>query len=100
MSIRKGSKTYWLYGAHAVTAALANPKRVICRIAASRNAVAHLEGILERGRHPSVEEVDGRFFERLLSADAVHQGLAAEVEPLEERGLEALSGTAGGPLVL
>lgn len=110
MSNRKGGEwgrkpaaggAYWLCGVHAVVAALDNPARRVRRIAVTRNATGHLDRVWEKGRHPAAEEVDGRFFDRIFSADAVHQGIAAEVDPLPECGLEAVLGQeAAGPLLL
>ena len=80
-----------LYGIHAVAAALGNPNRRITRVMATRNAAARLpEGALE-GRE--VETVEPRALDRLLGADAVHQGLAIETDPLPDIRLDALPPT-------
>ncbi len=77
---------YWLYGLHAVRAALANPHRTVHRMVASKNALNRLDA-----PPPAcgVEEMDVRAINRLLG-DAVHQGVAIYVEPLEGRTLDAL----------
>jgi 23S rRNA (guanosine2251-2'-O)-methyltransferase len=80
----------WLYGIHAVTAALANPHRKVLRILATPNALARLT---EAGsRLPfAAEDTTPRDLDRLLGGDAVHQGIALEVAPLPTFGLEALA---------
>ncbi|MCC6981929.1 MAG: 23S rRNA (guanosine(2251)-2'-O)-methyltransferase RlmB [Bauldia sp.] len=82
---------YWIYGLHAVAAALANPRREIVRMVASKNA---LDRLVETGATlpASIEEVLPRELDRLLGAEAVHQGVAIETEPLEPAGLASVSG--------
>jgi 23S rRNA (guanosine2251-2'-O)-methyltransferase len=63
---------------HACLAALANPKRKVLRVLATRNAASRLPKI-----SCPVEEVDPRVIEKRLGQDSVHQGIAAEVEPLD-----------------
>ena len=68
------------WGRHAVTAALANPERVVRKLWGTREALAALA-------LPSVLPVvyaDVADLGRMVPADAPHQGLVAEVEPLEE----------------
>jgi 23S rRNA (guanosine2251-2'-O)-methyltransferase len=81
----------WVYGIHPVLAALANPRRTIRRIVATPNALAR---IAEAGAAlpMSPEETTPRDLDRLLGGDAVHQGVALEVEPLPALGLAALAG--------
>ncbi|KQM67568.1 RNA methyltransferase [Sphingomonas sp. Leaf17] len=76
-----GRPKFW--GRHAVTAALANPNRVVKKIWGTREALAALD-------LPSIlpvtfaEAVD---LGRMVPGDAPHQGLVAEVEPLEDMWL-------------
>ena len=73
-----GRPRFW--GRHAVTAALANPERVVRKLWGTREALASLD-------LPPVLPVtyaDVADLGRLVPADAPHQGLVAEVEPLEE----------------
>ncbi len=72
-----GSGENWLWGAHAVAAALANPKRKLKRLIGTRNGLDRLGQIAARG-----EVVEPSAIDRLLPRDAVHQGLAAQFEPL------------------
>lgn len=90
-----GSKPgIWLYGTHAVAAATANPRRTIRRILALPDAAAALraEG---RARAP-VTETDRAGLERHLPRGAVHQGIAAEVEPLPALAIEDAADLAEG----
>ncbi|AXJ96000.1 MULTISPECIES: 23S rRNA (guanosine(2251)-2'-O)-methyltransferase RlmB [unclassified Sphingomonas] len=71
------------WGRHAVTAALANPDRVVRKLWGTREALAALD-------LPPVLPVtyaDVADLGRLVPADAPHQGLVAEVEPLEDMWL-------------
>lgn len=74
---------YWLFGTHAVTAALANPKRRIHQILATAEGAAAIgRGAL--GALPPVEKAEREALDRLLGRDAVHQGVAIRVSPLPE----------------
>ncbi len=98
---RHGGRSYWLYGAHAVEAALSNRRRGIRRILATVNALPRLEAWLDLDRHPKPEMMDAKQLEKQLHAGAVHQGIAAEVEPLEELSLiELLSEAPTGPIIV
>lgn len=84
----------WLYGRHAVVAALANPARRVRRLVgmaetakevreAASNAAARLAG--------EVEILDRSQLEDLLPRDAVHQGWAMAAEPLPEPHLDEIA---------
>lgn len=69
------------WGRHPVTAALANPERVVRKIWGTREALGAL------GPLPSTIPVtfaDTADLARLVPSDAPHQGLVAEVDPLED----------------
>ncbi|KTT68817.1 23S rRNA (guanosine(2251)-2'-O)-methyltransferase RlmB [Sphingomonas sanguinis] len=68
------------WGRHAVTAALANPNRTVRKIWGTREALAALDlpPILP------VTFADAADLGRLVPSDAPHQGLVAEVDPLED----------------
>ena len=69
-----------LWGRHPVTAALANPERVVRKIWGTREALASLD-------LPPVLPIvyaDVADLGRLVPSDAPHQGLVAEVDPLED----------------
>ena len=78
-----------LYGWHPVTLALANPNRTIRKLWLTENAARRLaeENIATRVTPELVrpDEIDRR-----LGPDAVHQGMLAEVEPLEGLDIEDL----------
>ena len=90
----------WLWGRHAVDAALANPRRDgLRRLLAAPGKAAHLER-LASGRDLRPETLDGGEIARLLPPGAVHQGLALLADPLEPLDLEDLAEPASGVLVL
>ncbi|HEU5047506.1 MAG TPA: 23S rRNA (guanosine(2251)-2'-O)-methyltransferase RlmB [Rickettsiales bacterium] len=81
------TRAYWLYGLHAVRAALANGRREIKRLAATKPAAEKLvQECRKRGITPQI--VTPQELSKLLPADAVHQGVAMEVKPLPELSLE------------
>lgn len=82
----------WLYGAHAVLAAVANPERRIRRLVAQQPAFERLQAAAAAAPapRPAVEAVDRKALDALLPPGAVHQGVAAYVAPLPELALEDL----------
>lgn len=89
-----------LYGVHSVEAALANPKRVITRLYLTENAEHRVKAALA-GRDVTVERVSPRDLDRRLGTDTVHQGVLAEVEPLEDPSIAKLARKAAGrPLIV
>ena len=78
-----------LYGWHTVTMALANPQRRIRKLTLTENAARRLaDENIETRIAPEIvrpQEID-----RLLSPDAVHQGLLAEADPLPSPDIEPL----------
>lgn len=95
-----------LYGFHTVEAALRNPARKIMRLCATENAERRLADALAARQvsvgHVPVERVSPRDLDRLLTHEAVHQGVLIETEPLPEPALAdlAAAANAGGPLVV
>jgi 23S rRNA (guanosine2251-2'-O)-methyltransferase len=78
-----------LYGWHPVAEALRNPKRVFRRLMATENAMIRVRE--EIGEPPCpVEVVRPGEIDRLLTPDAVHQGLYLECDPLPSPRLRAL----------
>lgn len=73
----------WVWGTHAGLAALANPRRRIEKIIATRNAA----GRLPEGIDPQILDPDA--IDGMLPPGAVHQGLAVRAWPLEPATLEA-----------
>ncbi|MGE5506819.1 MAG: 23S rRNA (guanosine(2251)-2'-O)-methyltransferase RlmB [Actinomycetota bacterium] len=82
----------WLYGNHAVMAALANPERRLRRLVATPDAARALAEKLDDLRAerpiPPPEALERSDIDRLLPPGAVHQGIAALVEPLAMPGIE------------
>ena len=87
------------YGRHAVLAALANPERTVRKLWGTREALASLD-------IPPIIPItyaDVADLGRLVPHDAPHQGLVAEVDPLEEIWLGDLLDQGqgdNGPLVI
>ena len=76
----------YLYGLHTVRAALDNPRREKRSLLATPNALARLSESGGLGQMRPVETTP-KELDRLLGADAVHQGAALEVEPVSRFGL-------------
>ncbi|MFC3692220.1 TrmH family RNA methyltransferase [Chenggangzhangella methanolivorans] len=78
-----------LYGFHSVVEALRNPKRKPIRLLTTENALARLAeaGVAER---LAPEIVRPGEIDRLLTPDAVHQGLYLEAEALKVPTLETI----------
>ena len=87
----------WLYGRHAVAAALANPARRIKRGYATKNAGDWLR---EAGVTPEklamFEDARPDAIDRLLQPGAVHQGIAIEAHDLERARLKDVCEPEGG----
>lgn len=84
----------WLYGRHAVAAALANPARRVRRLLALPEAAAELRALISSARAhlpPDAPEIlDRGGFDQLLPQGAVHQGMALAAEPLATGDIEDL----------
>ena len=84
----------WLYGRHAVVAALANPARHWRRLAilpdheAEAAPLAAAALARRRGGGEPLQALDRAALASLLPEGAVHQGWALAVEPLEEPDLD------------
>ena len=80
----------WLWGTHAVSAALANPRRTCLRLCVTQNALSRLP---ERAPDmPEPEILSPKEIDDALPRDAVHQGMAARFEQLEDTPLEDMLG--------
>jgi 23S rRNA (guanosine2251-2'-O)-methyltransferase len=99
----------WLYGRHAVAAALANPQRRWRRLAILAGQETEAAALVaaaraerrgpqrETGGEP-VQVLDRAAFNLLLPEGAVHQGWALAVEPLDAADLDdVLRAAAAGP---
>ena len=85
----------WLWGRHAVQAALANPRREqLARVILAPGRT--LEG--ERGPKPEIMEP--REIDRLLPPGAVHQGFALLAAPAESADIEDIAWPAEGVILV
>jgi len=80
----------YLYGLHTVRAALDNPRREKRELLVTPNALGRLKETGPVGGLKIVETTP-KELDRLLGADAVHQGAALEVEPVSRFGLNDIS---------
>lgn len=77
----------YLYGLHTVRAALDNPRRDKKALLATPNALLRLKETGAVSGLP-ITETTPKELDRLLGAEAVHQGVALEVEPVSRFGLD------------
>ena len=85
----------WLYGLHAVRAALANPVRKLHRALVTEHAATAIgRGLLGRVRH---EVTTPEAIARLVPPGAVHQGAALSCEPLPNLHLGDALAKQSGP---
>ena len=87
----------WLYGTHAVAAALANPNRRLRRLIVTEDAEAHLPG---QPWPITPERTDRARLDQLLGRDTVHQGVAVLADPLAPPVLTQVIERPGPLLVL
>ena len=104
-SRRPGSESaeLWLYGRHAVAAALANPDRRIRRVLATKNAADWLKKTaLPESVQRQIEDARPDVIDAALHPGAVHQGLAAKVDDLPRKRLRDVCApaSAGDPVVV
>jgi 23S rRNA (guanosine2251-2'-O)-methyltransferase len=89
-SLKPADDAAVLYGWHTVTAALRNPARRIRKLLATENAARHL-GEENIPFSPSPEIVRPDVIAARLPADALHQGLYVEADPLPSPEIEQLA---------
>lgn len=89
----------WLYGRHAVLAALKNPQRDLLEMMATENAAAWLA---QRHKVPSrTESLKPHQIDKRVPEGAVHQGLAGRFSPLPRARLkEVCNGDDPRPVVI
>ena len=82
----------YLYGRHPVTAAILNPRRHILALYATKETFEEIQTIcLKANRNPTLVHLTEKHeLEKLLPAEAVHQGFAASVGELETYHLEEI----------
>lgn len=89
----------WLWGWHAVAAALDNRKRgAPIRLLATPERAKEIESRF--GRPKALEVVDNGFIAQILPQGAVHQGVALRIPPLESVALEEFQASPGAVLLM
>jgi 23S rRNA (guanosine2251-2'-O)-methyltransferase len=78
----------WLWGHHAVTAALKNPQRKFVRLVATEDAAAELAGMLGEASPIDPQIMNRDTITKLLPPGAVHQGVALLAKTLKPWQLE------------
>ena len=97
-NLSASSKTYWIYGLHAVKAALSNPNRLCHQIWLTKGVYSQMKGLLESRKPPSFPKESctlhmaspQEISQKITQQDAVHQGCAVQVSPLSETHVEDL----------
>ena len=105
---REIADPHWLFGLHAVHAALINPQRARRRLLSTDNAAASVRAMLSdaegnSGPPPNLEIVTRQALERHLPDGATHQGVALLVDPLPTVDLDDLGRAAAlqpGPVLV
>jgi 23S rRNA (guanosine2251-2'-O)-methyltransferase len=92
--------TVWLYGHHAVAAALANPARRLRRLLLTEEGDAAIGKLLPPPWAISPERVDRGRLDHLLGRDVVHQGAALLADPLAPPSLQSVLDKPGVIIVL
>lgn len=92
--------TVWLYGNHAVAAALANPSRRLRRLLLTEEAEAAITKQLAPPWAVAPERVDRARLDHLLGRDIVHQGAALLADPLAPPSLQSVLEKSGVIVVL
>ena len=90
----------WLYGLHAVAAALANPARRLRRLVLTEDAEATLVTRLPPPWSLQPERVDRSRLDHLLGRDIAHQGVALLADPLAPPILQHVLERPGPIIVL
>jgi 23S rRNA (guanosine2251-2'-O)-methyltransferase len=88
-----GGEGIWLFGVHAVNAALRNPDRHCRRLVATEDKLKELDPALVQ-RVKKVETTDRHGIDPLLPPGSVHQGLALAVDPLPDLSFDDLKRAA------
>lgn len=92
--------TIWLYGLHAVAAALANPARRLRRLLVTEEAEAELAGRVPKPWPLAAERAERGRIDHLLGGSVVHQGAALLADPLPTPSLQHALERPGPVLVL
>ena len=90
---RNSGQTSWIYGTHAVLAAISNPARKCARLVATKEAASALDGAPSG---PAPEILGRQEIDALLPPGAVHQGLALLASPLPSVAVEDIAARTAG----
>lgn len=94
-----GDSAEWIWGWHAVEAALANPRRAApVRLLATADRARQLDQRF--GRPKALEIVDNNLIAQTLPQGAVHQGVALRPGELEDVGLDDFAGGPGAVVLM
>jgi 23S rRNA (guanosine2251-2'-O)-methyltransferase len=89
----------WIWGWHAVEAALANPRRgAPLRLLATPEKACQIEARF--GRLPALETADNGLISQNLPQNAVHQGVALRPAPLDEVDVASFEPRKGAVLLM
>jgi 23S rRNA (guanosine2251-2'-O)-methyltransferase len=91
--------TVWLYGFHAVAAALTNPARRLRRLVVTEEAEATLLGMVPQPWPLGAERAERGRLDQLLGRDIVHQGVALLADTLAPPSLQSAL-ERDGPLIV
>lgn len=88
--------SFYLYGKHAIEAAIKNKNRKIISLFCTPENASALQNLCSKASRNNLplKIVEKKEIDKLLSADVVHQGFAAQVKPLEARPLEDICALA------
>ncbi len=84
------TSSHFVYGTHAVRAAIENPNRTKAALFATPNALSRLQEHTDTGTLKIEQRSPGEL-DKMVGAEAVHQGLMLEVMPLPRPQLSSLN---------
>lgn len=98
---RASGSSDWIWGRHAVEAALTNPRRTgVRRLLATERSAAEVERKIAGRAGLRLELTEAQEIARVLPQGAVHQGLALLADPLEPAALDEIAEPAQGVILL
>ncbi|WP_256127002.1 23S rRNA (guanosine(2251)-2'-O)-methyltransferase RlmB, partial [Ameyamaea chiangmaiensis] len=96
----RGGGGLWLYGLHAVAAALANPRRVYRQLVVTDEGERALQAEFGQALPVRAERADRQKLDMLCGRDAVHQGVALQTELLDAMTVEEGLDHRPGPVLV
>ena len=90
----------WLYGHHAIAAALANPSRRLRHLLLTEEAETAISQSFKQAWPLQPERTDRARLDQLLGRDVVHQGAALLADPLPQPSLQSVLDRPGPVIVL